>query len=421
VADKEIRVLEGHTTGSLVLAFSPDGKRLASRGGVEKQLRVYDVASGKLLHEIALPTKEGAGVVIGPRQRVCLGFSPDGQLLATPGPDNSLSIFHERSGKEIRRLPIKQAAASFAFSPDNRLVAVEDADCTVTLWEVASGTRRATLGKAHKVQTGFSMMINGGFLPETPGDGAASALAFSPDGRLLAARGSDQAIVLYDAAGGQELGQCKGHQGNITALAFAGDGRALATGSADTTALIWDLATARRKLQPVRRELTDAELPAFWDDLAARNGAKAYNAVQRLTAAPAQAVDFLKGQLRPAAPVDSQRIDALLADLASPQFAVRQKATEELEKIGELAEGALQKALEAQPGLELRQRIEHLLDQLVSNKPPADDRIRLIRALEVLERNGTPDARAILDKLAQGASPAYQTREARAVLERLGK
>jgi hypothetical protein len=246
-------------------------------------------------------------------------------------------------------------------------------------------------------------------------------MVFSPDGRILAARGVDQSMVLYDTSTGQELHQCQGHQGTITAMAIAADGRSLGSASADTTALIWNLAAVRQNLQPVRRKLTEKQVEALWDDLALLDGAKGHNAVQGLAAAPEQTVAFLKGRLRPVAEIDPKRIEALLADLGSQQFALRQKATEELEKIGELAETALRKVLAGQPGLELRQRVDNLLDLLVSNRPPSANRLQIVRALEVLERIGNAEARSVLDKLGQGAPLARQTREARAALARLAK
>jgi len=429
VADKQIRVLDGHVDSDgnevevLVLTFSADGRQLAARGA-DQHIRVYDVASGKLVHNIAIPIEAAGDAVIGgDPMRVGLAFSHDGQLLASPGPGESLSIIHAATGKEVRRLPVKQSAvADFAFSPDNRVLAVENTDRTVTLWEVVTGQRRADLGKPYRAQEGrifIALFVGQGL--DLQGSGAASALAFSADGRLLAARGADQSIVLYEVATGQELGQCQGHQGAITALAFAADGQTLASGSADTTALIWDLATVPQKQQPIRRELTDKQVETLWDDLALLDGAKGNNAVQGLVAGPEQTIAFLKGRLRPVAPVDRKRLEALLADLGSQQFAVRQKATEELEKIGELAETALRNVLAGQPGLELRQRVDNLLDQLVSNRPPAANRLQVVRALEVLERINTAEARSVLEKLAEGAPLARQTQDARAALERSAK
>jgi len=120
--------------------------------------------------------------------------------------------------------------------------------------------------------------------------------------------------------------------------------------------------------------------------------------------------------LRPAVRVAAERLTQLVADLDSPQFAVRQRAEAELSQMDEQAEAALREALTGQPPLELRQRVEKLLDQLKA--VPTPEQLRQVRAIEVLEQIGTADAQAVLQRLAAG-SAARPTREAQAALERL--
>jgi hypothetical protein len=98
----------------------------------------------------------------------------------------------------------------------------------------------------------------------------------------------------------------------------------------------------------------------------------------------------------------------------------RQKATDELKDVGRQVEAALKKALATQLVLETRSRIESLLD-LASDINLSADNLRLLRAVEALERMATPSARQVLQKLAGGAPAALVTEVAKAALERLSR
>ncbi|HMC64722.1 MAG TPA: hypothetical protein VKI65_07270, partial [Gemmataceae bacterium] len=132
-----------------------------------------------------------------------------------------------------------------------------------------------------------------------------------------------------------------------------------------------------------------------------------------------QNVPFLKKQLRPAASGDSKRIAQLLAQLDSDEFASREKATQALLALGEQAESALRIALAGETSLEVRRRVEMILEQLEPSKSAV--RLREFRAVEVLEHIGTPEAKQLLQALAKGAPEARLTQEAKAALERLGR
>jgi hypothetical protein len=110
----------------------------------------------------------------------------------------------------------------------------------------------------------------------------------------------------------------------------------------------------------------------------------------------------------------------LIADLDSKNFAARQKATAALEKLGELVVLPLRAALEKRPALEAAQRIEKILD-LVAGQPLPPEKLPDLRAVEALESIATPDARAVLRALGQGAPGAHLTRDAQGALLRLGK
>ena len=127
---------------------------------------------------------------------------------------------------------------------------------------------------------------------------------------------------------------------------------------------------------------------------------------------------LLRQRLQPAKGAEPKRIAQLVADLESKQFKVRDTAMRELAKLAELAAPAIQKALTVSLPLDSRRRLEGLLNQLDSATLSAET-LRQMRAVEVLEAIGSPEARALLEGLAGGIAEVRQTREARAALQRL--
>jgi hypothetical protein len=315
------------------------------------------------------------------------------------------------TGRQLAALTTAPEVSLFrqaAFSPDGRtLAAVSDThgrgpgDQTSIvyafhLWEVASGQE---------------------FLRAELKDRLTSAFAFSPDGRLVATAGP-QGVRLWDVASFQEVLHHDGHESRVNALAFSPDGTRLAAAQGDTTALVWDVASARAHAASPGKRLNARNLDLLWDELAG-NAPRAHRAVWALAAAPAQAASLLTERLQPVPETDLRRIAQLIADLNSNQFADRSRATKELERLGEAAEPALHQALAGKPTLEVRQRIEAILAGVPVMRDA--ESLRRLRALQVLEQVGMPAAGPALDKLARGAPAARETREARAVLERLAR
>jgi hypothetical protein len=160
------------------------------------------------------------------------------------------------------------------------------------------------------------------------------------------------------------------------------------------------------------------ELARHWSQLASPDATVAYAAITWLADRPRKAIPYLRTRLRPIAHPDSKRLARFIADLDSPDFATRTKASRELQTLADLAEPALQTALKGKPSLEQRKRIDKLLRKL--DEPIASpETLRHIRAVEPLERMATPQARQLLAVLAKGAPGAWLTREARESLDRL--
>jgi RNA polymerase sigma factor (sigma-70 family) len=325
-------------------------------------------------------------------------LSPDGQLVAVAGGfGGPVRLLKAGSGYDVQQLV---GAASMvevvAFSPDGRTLAAAGQGDEVLLWEVASGRPRRRLRGS-----------KAGLL----------TLAFSADGRLLAAGGRDGRVVVWDLAPGKASARFEGHNGWVTCLAFAPDGKTLASGSDDTTALVWGLAgtSARAKTGP----LAAADVARLVEALKGEAPA-AYTAIARLADCPVQALPVLRDRLQPVKPASRQHSDKLVADLDSPQFAVRDAANRELQRLGELAAPALQRVLAGQPSVEMRRRVQALLDRCEGPVAPPEQ-LPLLRAVEVLERIGSAEARGVLSELASGAPEARLTREAQACLRRLAR
>jgi hypothetical protein len=417
------------------LALSPDGTRLATRSFDDPTVTLWD-AEGKPRYTLGAvgdgPTGGGTGVaetagVVTPE----LVFSPDGRRLAGAGPRRQLCLWDVASSTLLWELPLQagQAVERFAFSPGGHCLATVQADRTVTVYETVSGGQRTRLGKADPNNRRVYLAADyygRSRLVQATRRTMPVALAFSPDGRYLAVAKDTPAIHLWDVLAGREVGQLRGHEGGVASLLFAPDGRHLFSGSTDTTALAWDLTRLTRgtDLQSVLPQpapasrLEPGTLGALWTDLAGKDAVQAFDTLRRLSTSPDQAVAMLRERLRPATPVEPQRLVQLLADLDSDRFERRRQAESQLRALGERAEPALRRALAEEPPLGLRQRLERLLHQRFV---PAAEDLRELRAVELLELIGSPDARLLLQALAGGGRSAPVTREARSALRRLTK
>jgi WD40 repeat protein len=397
---REIRSWEAHARALWVLQFSADGKRLFSTGGWDPRIAVWDVAQGSRLRELPA-NREGV---------TQLAVSPNGRFLASVGnpsaEDGDLRIWDLDRGCERYRLAVHLQAKHYpVFSPDGRWLAaasgrpgVRNSSGEVQVWEVLTGRLLGSL-TGHKEQV--------------------TALAFSVDSRMLASGSQDRTVRLWDLASRQECQRLQGHEGTILSLAFSPDNLRLAASSPDAPVYIWDVAALTQRDRPSAM-LTDAQVEALWTDLADEEPRKGYPAGLALAAAPAQTLPLLCKNLQAASPPDKDHLKKLLADLNSDQFAAREQASHELEKLGESAGPALQKALAERPAPEMRRRLEELLEKL-EQPPGSPERLRVLRAIAVLEYIGNAEARRILKQLADGMPDARMTQEAKQALERLAK
>jgi WD40 repeat protein len=412
IGDKKEQTLEGLSGWVTNVRFSHAGRLLAT-AGADQTITLWNVATGKNVHKMTsrgqwtgeraemmwMMMMRGGGPMGPGMSQTRLAFSDDDRVLATSGFDNTITLWETASGKERCRFPAHQAPLTFlAFSPDGRLLATASADESIRLWKTRNGKLvRGLIG--HK--------------------GEVRCLAFSANGKVLASGGDDGIVCLWEVASGKQLRRLTGHRGAVTRLAFAADGNSLFSGSKDATILVWDVLVPAAVVPPGPGP-TKAKLEALWADLAGSDADAAHQAIATLADYSKDTVTFFQARLQPEAAMDKSRILKLIADLDHANFAVRQKATRALERLGGQGKAALEKAQAAPSSPETAKRLGAILKKL---EAPASspDVLRLLRAVEVLERLGTVEARQLLQAYAKGASGSPLTEDAREALKRLKK
>ncbi|MER7794601.1 hypothetical protein [Streptomyces sp. NPDC097640] len=209
--------LAGHAETVRTLAFSPDGRTLAT-GSEDGSVRLWEAATGKLR------------TTLTGRVQV-LAFSPDGRTLAAGSADGQVRLWEVATGRDRTTFTAHTGQVeALAFSPDGRRLATASSfDDTVRLWNATAVRPHTTLAGEPTILTGEARNVR--------------SLAFSPDGRTLATGSSDGPVRLWNTATGRVRDTLTGHTRVVGLVAFSADGRTLATSSYDGTARLWDPAT----------------------------------------------------------------------------------------------------------------------------------------------------------------------------------
>ncbi len=281
----ELRLLSGHTGSVKCIAFSPDGKFIASVGNADFTLKIWNISDGTCINTInnILETSvayspDGKFIASGSefktvkiwraengtpvltikgadqtainfrnldtklteQQRkdladrdghssivTSVAYSPDGKFIASGSDDYTVKIWQSQNGAWVRTLSGHTGGIkTVAYSPNGKFIISAGVDCTIKIWNTADG-------KCIRTLTGHTGTIN--------------KLLYSPDGTYIASASDDSSLKIWDAASGTCFRTFIGHGGAVKSLSFSSDGKYIVTGSEDTTIKIWDLGTGTCK------------------------------------------------------------------------------------------------------------------------------------------------------------------------------
>jgi dipeptidyl aminopeptidase/acylaminoacyl peptidase len=375
---RKLDLTRPETGGFESAAFAPDGKTFAVYEIFAGSVVLWDAVNGTKVRAMEAPPLGRVG-------GVHMSFSADGKLLAAMGPDRTIHVWETATGKESRRFgrhastaPLDSGSKStfVALSPDGAALATTGmtGDDRLRVWDVTAE------------QEDFRCREQGMYF---------EAVAFSPDGKMLAAA-NHQAVHVFGEIPGRKLNRVG-----------TSDGAAPPVPEIEKP-IPDDLAWPKEKCD------------RLWADLGSGDRRRIDAAEQTLRSVPAQALQFLAKRLQPVPAAEGEQAAKWIAELDDDDFGKRDHAQKELSKVAASFEPALRAALAAKPSVEARNRLTELLAAVDAADLPESLTAEL-RALDLLEEIGTPQAQKVLHDIAGGASKVRLTEAALAGLRRLGK
>jgi WD40 repeat protein len=220
-----VATLGGHTEAIYAVAFSPDGKQVAS-ASFDRTIKLWDAATGKEIKTLGGSTGHQNLVL-------CVAYCPDGQLLASGGVDNIARIWKIAGGAPTKTLAHPSLVDAVAFNSTSNLLATGCHDGAVRIWDVAKGQQ--------------VRQINAHTTPAAP----IYCIAWTQDGKQILTGSMDHSMKLSDVSSGKLVREFKkfkekdfekGHRDAVFCLALGPDGKTLASGSSDRTLRLWNLA-----------------------------------------------------------------------------------------------------------------------------------------------------------------------------------
>lgn len=406
------------TNASLVptVALSPDGKQLVI--AVQHFNPNYTV----MLWE---PQREEKPRVLPGHPDVCwqLVFSHDGKWLIGSSGYNfgninsgSLWTWDLRSAPSVHQVTTQGIPSHLLLTGEDRVLLAGSGweDARVQVWDVETGRERAR------------MTVPG--LKPVPGDSKAGSrpaitgLALSADQRFLAvvsSQGDASSLSIWEAGSWKLIRAFAATQSHneVKAMLFSRDGRSLFVANNDSTILEWDVSGRQTngRRQPASSSINEDRLNVLWRALA-ETPDKAYPAVWEMLDHPKESIIFLINKVSQIGPMEEKRLLQLLAQLDSASFAEREEASRQLLLLGEQFLPMLHHALTDHPSLEMKKRLEGILESL--SRGPTAEQLRLLRAVAVLEWSAQPEADSHLRRVAAGVPSASLTQAAKAALRR---
>lgn len=219
--------LSGNASGIKGIALSPDGQILAS-SGLDNTIKIRNLRTNQFSYTL---TGHSGNIY-------AIAISQDGHTLVSGSADQTIKVWNLQTGEVLRTIDGGSGAIySVALSPDGQTIVSGNADKTIKLWNLRTGALIYDL-------TG------------TTGKLSVSAVAMSPDGRLFASNDSSH-VKVWDAVTGELLHTLEGHTFPVTSITISSDSQILSSGSQDGTAKLWDLRTGR----PLNTFLHGSRLP----------------------------------------------------------------------------------------------------------------------------------------------------------------